>query len=68
MGYKSKIWVVIMAWKNLKQRSLADSMMIEYEALKELDSVNELIEWTRLERVLKRIYARAKGREFGRLR
>jgi IS5 family transposase len=50
-----------MAWKNLKQRSLADSMMIEHEALKELDSVNELIDWTRLERVLQEIHAQAKG-------
>ena len=50
-----------MAWKNLKQRSLADSMMIEHQALKELDSVNNLIDWTRLERVLQGIHARAKG-------
>ena len=50
-----------MAWKNLKKRSLADSMMIEHQALKELDSVNNLIDWTRLERVLQGIHARAKG-------
>jgi IS5 family transposase len=50
-----------MVWKNLKQRSLADSMMIEHEALKELGSVNELIDWTRLERVLQGIHARAQG-------
>jgi hypothetical protein len=34
-----------MAWKNLKQRSLADSMLIDHDALKELDSVSELIDW-----------------------
>ena len=28
-----------MAWKNLKQRSLADSMLIDHDALKELGSV-----------------------------
>ena len=28
-----------MAWKNLKQRSLADSMLIDHDALKELDDV-----------------------------
>lgn len=50
-----------MAWKNLKQRSFADSMMIEHEALKELDSVHELIDWTRLERVLQGIHASTKG-------
>ena len=50
-----------MAWKNLKQRSLAESMMIEHEALKELDSVNELIDWSRLERLLQGIHARTKG-------
>jgi hypothetical protein len=52
---------VIIVWKNLKQWSLADSMMIEYKALKELCSVNKLIDWTRLERVLQGIHARAKG-------
>ena len=26
-----------MAWKNLDQRSLADSMIIDHDALKELD-------------------------------
>lgn len=50
-----------MAWKNLKQRSLADSMMIDHDALKELDSVHELIDWVRLERLLKGVHASAKG-------
>ncbi|MDP0588255.1 MAG: hypothetical protein QS748_03260 [Candidatus Endonucleobacter bathymodioli] len=31
----------IMAWKNLKQRSLADSMLIDHDAVKELDSAHE---------------------------
>lgn len=34
-----------MAWKNIKQRSLADSMMIDHDALRELDDVHELITW-----------------------
>jgi IS5 family transposase len=50
-----------MAWKNLQQRSLAASMMIEHEALKELDAVNELIDWSQLERVLQGIHASNKG-------
>ena len=50
-----------MAWKNLKQRSLADSMLIDHDTLKELDSVNELIEWDRLERILQGIHASPRG-------
>ena len=50
-----------MAWKNLKQRSLADSMLIDHDALKELDSVNELIDWGRLERILQGIHASPRG-------
>ena len=50
-----------MAWKNLKQRSLADSMLIDHDALKELDSVNELIDWDRLERILQGIHASPRG-------
>jgi len=34
-----------MAWKNLKQLSLADDLMSEHEALTELDDVNEMIDW-----------------------
>jgi len=30
-----------MVWKNLKQRSLADSMLVDHEALKELDGVRD---------------------------
>jgi hypothetical protein len=33
-----------MAWKNLKQCSLADSMMIDHDAIKELDEVNQFID------------------------
>ena len=50
-----------MAWKNLKQRSLADSLLIEHEALKELDAVHELIDWSRIEAHLSDIHARRKG-------
>jgi hypothetical protein len=34
-----------MAWKNLKQRSLADDLVSEHEALTELDDVNGLMDW-----------------------
>lgn len=50
-----------MAWKNLTQRSLADSMMIDHDALKELDAVHDLIDWNRLERLLLDIHSSKKG-------
>ena len=50
-----------MAWKNLKQRSLADSMMIDHDALKELDEVNEFIDWHRIERLLEKIHSSPGG-------
>ena len=50
-----------MAWKNLKQRSLADSLLIDHDALKELDDVHNLIDWSHLERLLSDIHARPKG-------
>jgi hypothetical protein len=39
-----------MAWKNLQQTTLVDAMLIEHEALKELDDVHELINWSRIEK------------------
>ena len=33
-----------MAWKNLKQLSVADSLTCEHEALTELDDINELMD------------------------
>ncbi|MDP0587981.1 MAG: hypothetical protein QS748_01740 [Candidatus Endonucleobacter bathymodioli] len=51
----------IKAWKNLKQRSLADSMLIDHDAVKELDSVHELIDWARLEHHLKDIHSSSRG-------
>jgi IS5 family transposase len=34
-----------MAWRNLKQLSLVDSLTSEHEALTELDNINELMDW-----------------------
>ena len=50
-----------MAWKNLKQRSLSDAMLIDHEALKELDDVHDLIDWSRLESLLSEIYSSPRG-------
>lgn len=41
-----------MAWKNLKQRSLADNLAVEHKAITELDAAHELIDWDRLEKLL----------------
>jgi hypothetical protein len=38
-----------MVWKNLKQRSLADALIVEYAALTELDDVHALLNWPKLE-------------------
>jgi hypothetical protein len=35
-----------MAWKNLQQTTLLDAMLIDHEALKELDDVHEFIDWS----------------------
>jgi len=63
---KTICWTGFMAWKNLKQSNLADSMLIDHDALKELDvvvqdSVTELIDWSRLEQVLQGIHASPRG-------
>ena len=50
-----------MAWKNLKQRSLADSMVVPHEAVKELDELNKLINWSRVEQHLSDIHAKTRG-------
>lgn len=50
-----------MAWKNLKQRSLADSMVVTHEAVKELDELNELISWSRVEQHLSQIHVKPRG-------
>ncbi|MDP0588144.1 MAG: hypothetical protein QS748_12100 [Candidatus Endonucleobacter bathymodioli] len=51
----------IMVWENLKQRSIADLMLIDHDAVKELDSIHELIDWSRLEHHLKDIHSSARG-------
>ncbi len=50
-----------MAWKNLKQRSFAEAMLIEHNAIKELDGVQTLIDWTRIEVLLNDIHRSKKG-------
>ena len=50
-----------MAWKNLQQTTLVDAMLIEHEALKELDDVHELINWSRIESLLAELHSSRRG-------
>jgi len=57
-----------MAWKNLKQRSLADHLVSEHEALTELDEaltelddVNDFMDWQAIEDLLCDIHAKRRG-------
>ena len=50
-----------MAWKNLKQLGLVDGFLIEHKALTELDEVNALIDWVRIENFLSNIHAKPRG-------
>lgn len=50
-----------MAWKNLKQTSFADGLLVDHAALEELDDINELINWQRIEFLLSDIHKKARG-------
>jgi len=50
-----------MAWKNLKQRSLADALIVEHAALTELDDAHALLDWSKLEAHLVCIHNKATG-------
>jgi hypothetical protein len=50
-----------MAWKNLKQRSLVYSMLIEHDSLKELETAHELIAWLPIEQLLSGIHSKSIG-------
>jgi hypothetical protein len=56
-----------MAWKNLQQTTLVDAMLIEHEALKELDDAHELIDWSRIERLLSGLYSAPSAKKPGHL-
>ena len=34
-----------MSWKNLAQNSLADSLLVSHECIKELDAIHDIIQW-----------------------
>ena len=50
-----------MAWKNIKQRSFADDLIVNHPAVEELDDVHDLINWTRIESLLSHIHTKVQG-------
>lgn len=50
-----------MAWKNLKQQSLADGLIHDHDALTELDDFETIIDWSVIERQLSSIHSNPMG-------
>ncbi len=50
-----------MAWKNIKQRSLNDGMLIQHKALTELDDILKIIKWHNIEQYLVDLHSSKKG-------
>ena len=50
-----------MAWKNIKQTSFADGLLVNHAALEELDDINTLINWCRIETMLSSIHNKRSG-------
>lgn len=50
-----------MAWKSLNQLSFADSLHKEHDAIKELDGVEALIDWSEIETLLSTVHNKVKG-------
>jgi transposase, IS5 family len=50
-----------MAWKNIKQRSLNDGMLIQHKALTELDDILKMIKWQNIEKHLVDLHSSKKG-------
>ncbi len=50
-----------MAWKNIKQQSFADDLVVIHSAVEELDDVHDLINWSRVENLLSHIHTKVQG-------
>ena len=50
-----------MSWKSLEQQSFAHSFLVDHDALHELDDVNDLIDWSQIERLLINIHSSTRG-------
>jgi hypothetical protein len=54
-----------MSWKNIKQTRLADALLTQHSALQELDDVQTLIDWSRIEALLVDVHANKKASKLG---
>ena len=52
-----------MSWKSLQQQSLAHGMLIDHEALHELDEVDALIDWSLITDLLRGVHNSPKGEQ-----
>ncbi len=50
-----------MSWKNTKQNSFADSLVVEHKSLSELDDVHNIINWSEIEQTLSSLYSSRLG-------
>ena len=50
-----------MAWKNIKQQTFADDLLVVHSAIEELDDVKELIDWFEIEKLLENIHNKRRG-------
>ena len=50
-----------MSWKNLSQLNLSDALSSNHECLKELDDVEQIIQWSEIEDLLCDLYTNKKG-------
>lgn len=50
-----------MAWKELKQQSLADALQVSNRFVEEFDEIHALLDWSRLEDLFSDIHSRVKG-------
>ena len=52
-----------MAWKNLAQTDLSDALIRHHQALNELDGINAVIDWSRLELQLSELHNKERGEQ-----
>ena len=50
-----------MSWKNLAQNSLADSLLVSHDCIKELDAVHDIIEWKHILNKINHLHTSNKG-------
>lgn len=52
-----------MSWKSLKQQSLAHGMLIDHDALHELDDIDTLVDWSAISHLLRDTHSSPKGEQ-----